>query len=596
MLNFSSTESEGGEIDVLSVSPKKGPDRKKWKRKCNLALYQSKKKRRKVHQTPYPANPDPDEVNPDEVAAESGQATTPYQASPDNEAITPPPSSRAQRLMNRTASIQHSTVSTVPLNPTSSAPNRDDNDVPQPTESAISTSMIFSHVHEPTSNLENAECSSRNVNEPSAGGYVERCIDEINSSSIIPELLQKFHDEGLLRHFMAFLRLTASGTIPATQISTLLNLEMSMLHSLQSTTQMRYRADTCLFWETVLSVGGPKLLRLFASDKHFGKVNSNICDKSKYQPALGNFNFAVPDERILRKSKTFIPKEIKCGIIEDSLSLLDPNKEYIISFDGKQTGLGLRKECEGDVNLWGFEGPPTLEEMNLAKKNSITSIEEIAMYASDNDSVLNMRKVVHKLKYVVQMLSFRIKALRQAKVRHEILKSTFTTSIKKNPSKGSRYQLAFADIEVFISRADKVIQDLLNLNLRWCQVMSDINCTSVNFRNTNVVDLSNQENMLLLLEPTLINTLRPGYLATHPHFVKQRSPEWFQLRRQSRLTASTMHSALGLRGLKALKDHHDEYVLQRNVQRTVTPAMTHGTNHEVKFSLRLSKVYLYLMK
>ena len=76
MLNFSSTESEGGEIDVLSVSHKKGPDRKKWKRKRNLALYQSKKKRKKAHQTPYPANPDPDEVNPDEVAAESGQATT----------------------------------------------------------------------------------------------------------------------------------------------------------------------------------------------------------------------------------------------------------------------------------------------------------------------------------------------------------------------------------------------------------------------------------------------------------------------------------------------------------------------------------------
>ena len=143
---------------------------------------------------------------------------------------------------------------------------------------------------------------------------------------------------------------------------------MSMLQSLQSTTQMRYRADMCLFWESVLSVGGPKLLRLFASDKHFGTVNSNICDKSKYHPALGNFNFAVPDERILRKSKTFIPKEIKCGIIDNSLCLLDPNKEYIISFDGKQAGLGLRKECEGDVNLWGFEGPTNIRRNELVEK------------------------------------------------------------------------------------------------------------------------------------------------------------------------------------------------------------------------------------
>ena len=38
--------------------------------------------------------------------------------------------------------------------------------------------------------------------------------------------------------------------------------------------------------------------------------------------------------------------------------MLDPNKEYIISLDGKQTGKGLKDIGQGDVDLLGFEGPP----------------------------------------------------------------------------------------------------------------------------------------------------------------------------------------------------------------------------------------------
>ena len=91
---------------------------------------------------------------------------------------------------------------------------------------------------------------------------------------------------------------------------------------------MRYREDTLLFWEVVLSVGGPRTLRLFSLDKHQGTVNSGECEKSKYNPQKRSFNFAVPDEKLLRKSKTGLPKCVKCGIIQESISLVDKAKEY----------------------------------------------------------------------------------------------------------------------------------------------------------------------------------------------------------------------------------------------------------------------------
>ena len=115
---------------------------------------------------------------------------------------------------------------------------------------------------------------------------------------------------------MALIKQIANGQLPVTNMAFLLALEVGLLHSLRNSTQMRYCNDTALFWEIALSLGGPRLLRLFSSDKHFGMVNSGDCDKSKYPPSKGNYNFAVPDEWTLRKSKTQIPKDVLCGIIE----------------------------------------------------------------------------------------------------------------------------------------------------------------------------------------------------------------------------------------------------------------------------------------
>ena len=136
-------------------------------------------------------------------------------------------------------------------------------------------------------------------------------------------------------------------------MAVLLAMEMALIFTLTSMTQMRYRHDTSLFWETVLAVGGPRMLCLFLSDKHFGQVNSGECAKSKYVPNKGHFNFVVPDEKTLLKSKMGLPKVIPCGIIEESVQLLDKVKEFVLLLDGKQLIPGLLNEDEGDVNLWG---------------------------------------------------------------------------------------------------------------------------------------------------------------------------------------------------------------------------------------------------
>ena len=191
--------------------------------------------------------------------------------------------------------------------------------------------------------------------------FVRDCIEKCKNI-FLEDVIKNFDKEGLLLHFMAFMEMILSGQLLVVNMAVLLAMEMALIFTLTSTTQMRYRNDTSLFWETVLSVGGPRTLRLFSSDKHFGQVNSRELAKSKYEPQKGHFNFAVPDEKTLLKSKCGLPKRIPCGIIDESVSLLDKEKEYILSLDGKQLIPGLLNETEGDVNLWGYEGPPTLKE------------------------------------------------------------------------------------------------------------------------------------------------------------------------------------------------------------------------------------------
>ena len=416
--------------------------------------------------------------------------------------------------------------------------------------------------------------------------YLQACIRDLAASNILTKVLRKYEEHGVTRHFMALIKQVASGELPVTNMAFLLALEVGLLHSLDNSTQMRYRRDTALFWEIALSVGGPRLLRLFSSDKHFGMVNTGECEKSKYPPLQGNYNFAVPDECILRKSKTEIPKDVECGIIEESFATLEKDKEFILSLDGKQVGQGLKEDGVGDVNLWGFEGPPSLKDTLRHLRNETNNILGMADKVFDQEDKDSIDpEVVKDLKFVVQTLSYHIKHLREAKVRHEILHSSFKKKITKFPDQGSRYKLAFSDIDAFIAKADMVIKDILDINVKWCLLMASINRNTQCFLSSGDVDMEQQRNYRILLKPNAIEARYPGFLDSNPEYVQQRTPEWFAIRRQSRITGSSMHNALGFHTLKAQKDHYDEFVLGNvHTISPTPPAMMHGMRNEVRMN------------
>ena len=107
---------------------------------------------------------------------------------------------------------------------------------------------------------ENKSIQSNNSYDNLEGSYIDMCENDIVQNNLLRRLLRKFQEADLLTHFMAFVNGICADVIKATNISILLAMEYCYMMSLSNTTKMRYRIDTCKFWETALAVGGPRLI------------------------------------------------------------------------------------------------------------------------------------------------------------------------------------------------------------------------------------------------------------------------------------------------------------------------------------------------
>ena len=85
------------------------------------------------------------------------------------------------------------------------------------------------------------------------------------------------------------------------------------------------------------------------------------------------------------------------------MKLLDKDNEFVLSLDGKQLIPGLINDTEGDINLWGYEGPPTLKESlrHLERHNDI--IMDVVAKASIEDNGIDVYS--QDLKLIVQVLT-----------------------------------------------------------------------------------------------------------------------------------------------------------------------------------------------
>ena len=91
------------------------------------------------------------------------------------------------------------------------------------------------------------------------------------------------------------------------------------------------------------------------------------------------------------------------------------------------------------MNLWGYEGPPTLRQ-NLDR---IDRHEDIILNVVGKASIEenSIHTFASDLKLIVQLVTKCIRYLREAKVRHEQLRTRFAKKIAARPDIGSKYSV-----------------------------------------------------------------------------------------------------------------------------------------------------------
>ena len=97
--------------------------------------------------------------------------------------------------------------------------------------------------------------------------------------------------------------------------------------------------------------------------KNLEQVVSNECGKSRYTPDKSKINFAVPSESVLRYINRRLPKVILPGKIQQSLDSLSNQKDVVLMADGKLVTKVLKENFCGDINLFGHEIEPNINEL-----------------------------------------------------------------------------------------------------------------------------------------------------------------------------------------------------------------------------------------
>ena len=107
------------------------------------------------------------------------------------------------------------------------------------------------------------------------------------------------------------------------------------------------------------------------------------------------------------------------------------------------------------------------------------------------------------------------------------------------------------------AECESVVRHLLEMNMVTTQIMSSINNKSdVHIKNKpRHISLIEHAKNFQLLPPEIVKYVLDIEKDINIQFIKQRSPEWFQIRKQARITGSTLNSGKGLDTLQKQKQH-----------------------------------------
>ena len=340
-----------------------------------------------------------------------------------------------------------------------------------------------------------------------------------------------------------------------------------------------------------------KFLRFMSGLKNAGQEDKESRYSGNYSPMESQVNFAVPKRTVLDK----IPSPVQTsspGILTEMISKIstsDPGQidTFKICVDGKKLNAGVRGQTLGDVNLWGFEDSPNLQDRTLRLERELKVVEslkeelelaEIKDTESFSDLVgLRRERLLQLLQECIYILSNRLHDLRVGKVGQKIALEKLMGQVSGD-WRLSRYGFAISGIRTKIFEIDSCTSNTLHSIDMLSKACSVLSGTVEQFGFSDTVQLGFQENFACLkgiTEPEMIGSVGDNSVLST---ISQRSDAWFSVRKEAVLTGSTCYKALGFDGLKAQKKHYETIFQGKEKEdpdEETLKRMMHGSRNEI---------------
>ena len=278
---------------------------------------------------------------------------------------------------------------------------------------------------------------------------------------------------------------------------------------------------------------------------------SNECGRSRYTPEKSKINFAVPSESVLRYINRRLPKVIPPGKIHQSLDLLSDQKDVVLMADGKLVTKGLKENFCGDVNLFGHEIDPNINEL----ENEIQRHLEYLSNCTCNFRIAAPSDKYHMLSDLVNVMTVVIGKIRKFGANEMKRLKTYEKSVFCD----QKYMKVISTCKTNIYTSKIWLKKVLKVNVEIHDIMAQLQNNKHLFSiasNPNVSDKSNVR--LLHVAETVSGHIDP---LDYPHLIKVGSDIHKNLVRQSLMTTGIIFTAVGLNNVLSMKSHFKRFVL-----------------------------------
>ena len=317
-----------------------------------------------------------------------------------------------------------------------------------------------------------------------------------------------------------------------------------------NTVGMRYGKKSKMFWTIVYRLYKESGLKFFSGSKNWGQVVNNECGKSKYSPDNAKLNFAVPDEKVLHAYKNELPKVIPPDKIHKCMEMLWNKKDIVLIADGKLVTKGLKTDFLGDVNLFGHERNPNLQNLKDELPNKL---DYISNTCKSFDSSTNSDKY-----QVLLELTALCTEMNQRNWSYNSSQKMKLQSFMKRENSLKNVDKAISACKTNLYTSAIWIKKALKCNLQLCKMMATLQHNLHLFKTTSNLDIHTLHNGCFLHDSNYVSSNIT--FTEYPNLIKRYSDLWKKLLWESVVSSETAFNVLGLNGIIPSKMHFKHFV------------------------------------